>query len=229
MGTTGKGYSKGTRYETHFIGEFTDPVKINDYEYSMQLKHLEITDTPGERIVDDVRIVYITDSINCLGTPTDQPTGNFTLHLPGQKVSEFSERAVLWFDMHDQSLDRTDFFVIVNSSRPDNDASIVSRKTGWHQDGKDWCYTDNFGWLKTGWQLINGKWYYFSLDANDYGNMKTGWQYINGVWYHFNGSGTMDSNRWIGDYYVKANGAMAISQWVGPYYVDASGLWVKTK
>ena len=66
------------------------------------------------------------------------------------------------------------------------------------------------------------KWYYLGA-AND-GSMKTGWQLVNGSWYYINpGNGDMAANQWIGNYYVGGSGAMLTNQWIGNYYVDESG------
>ncbi len=50
--------------------------------------------------------------------------------------------------------------------------------------------------IKSGWQEIEGNWYYF----NSNGNMKTGWEEINGYWYYFNNDGIMQTglarDRW---------------------------------
>lgn len=54
----------------------------------------------------------------------------------------------------------------------------------------------------------------------------TGWMEIDSYWYYFNEDGIMQSNCWIGNYYVKANGTMARSELVdGKYYVDENGVW----
>ena len=50
------------------------------------------------------------------------------------------------------------------------------------------------GALKTGWQYIDNKWYYFNPNAEDNkekGFMKTGWLYDNGRWYYFYSDGSM--------------------------------------
>ena len=39
--------------------------------------------------------------------------------------------------------------------------------------------------------------------------MLTGWQEIEGEWYYLNEDGAMASNTWIGDYYLTGNGTMA--------------------
>lgn len=58
--------------------------------------------------------------------------------------------------------------------------------------------------------------------------MVTGWYYARGDWYYANGSGVMQSNRWVGNYWLTDSGAMATDSWVdgGRYYVGADGVWV---
>ena len=124
MGDTGAGYPNGTRYETHFIGEFTAPVKVNEHEYSMQLKRLEIADDPGETIEDGVRIVHVTDNVYGLGAPTNQPTGTYSLHLPGQSTAAFSDAVKMWLFIQDGDSPTTDFYAIVNSSDPDDELAF---------------------------------------------------------------------------------------------------------
>ncbi|WP_367899891.1 peptidoglycan recognition protein family protein, partial [Bacillus pseudomycoides] len=89
-----------------------------------------------------------------------------------------------------------------NLSQPTDD--II---TGWQQiDGK-WYYFDSTGIRKTDWQQVNGIWYYF----NSSGAMQTDWQQVNGIWYYFNSSGAMQTDWqqvngiW---YYFNSSGAM---------------------
>ncbi len=59
-------------------------------------------------------------------------------------------------------------------------------KASWKQNKKGWWFGDTSGWYaKSGWQLIDSKWYYF--DAKGY--IVTGSRTINGKEYHFNSSG----------------------------------------
>lgn len=100
--------------------------------------------------------------------------------------------------------------------------SALGYSTGWEQIEGIWYYFDAQGWMQTGWINVNGTWYYI----NESGAMQTGWICINEIWYYLNESGAMCSNQWIGDYYVTDNGAMAIDSWIGGYYVDNAGKWV---
>ncbi len=53
-----------------------------------------------------------------------------------------------------------------------------------------WYYFNNKGYIVTGWQKLDGTWYYLNPSN---GIMMTGWQAINGKWYYMNGSGEMQT------------------------------------
>lgn len=59
----------------------------------------------------------------------------------------------------------------------------------------------------TGWQNINGEWYYF----DNTGHIKTGW---------------LDDNEKY--YYLNQNGVMAFNTSINGYYLGADGAWTKT-
>ena len=90
-------------------------------------------------------------------------------------------------------------------------AEWVESRTGilnYVQDGQN----------KTGWQLIEGKWYFF----NEEGIMQTGWQNVNGNWYYLNSRGAMQTG-WLlkeGKYYfLNTDGTMAYG------WVNSQGSW----
>lgn len=104
-------------------------------------------------------------------------------------------------------------------------------KSEWVDGGK--YYVDANGvWDRTKqpakWIKDGSKWWYRHSDGS---YTRNNWEYINGEWYYFDNSGYMQTSKWIGNYYVKADGTMAKSEWVdgGKYYVDANGVWDKTK
>ena len=92
------------------------------------------------------------------------------------------------------------------------DIGIISNRViqvGWLQVGVNWYYLGNDGKMRTGWQKIDGYWYYFNL--GDSGKMLTGWQKISSVWYYLGTDGKMCtgwkqvSGKW---YYLGADGKM---------------------
>ncbi|OON87158.1 hypothetical protein BXO88_04610 [Oribacterium sp. C9] len=80
----------------------------------------------------------------------------------------------------------------------------------WILDQYGWWYRNADGsWTSNGWQLINGKYYYF----NSQGYMKTGWIYWNNQYYYCGADGAMLTNTTTPDgYYVNSTGA-----WVSDY------------
>ena len=102
-------------------------------------------------------------------------------------------------------------------------------RTGWQKIDGVWYYYSADEQPMTGWQKINNVWYWFS----DSGVMQTGWVTVNGKWYYMNESGAMRTG-WLKDgdvwYYLKASGTMAASETLTldgtAYTFDASGRWV---
>ncbi|OAV40062.1 leucine-rich repeat protein [Clostridium saccharobutylicum] len=74
-----------------------------------------------------------------------------------------------------------------------------------------WFHLDANGKLTTGWlKDTDGNWYYL-CDGSDYGAlgvMKTGWQIIDSKWYYFNSNGTMASDTVIDGYALGNDGAL---------------------
>ena len=74
------------------------------------------------------------------------------------------------------------------NSNVSNDSKAVDKiKSGWQEIEGNWYYFNSNGNMKTGWEEINGYWYYFNED----GVMQTGWQEIGGKWYYFRPDGNM--------------------------------------
>jgi hypothetical protein len=116
----------------------------------------------------------------------------------------------------------------------------------WVQKDNKWLYEDNQVYEKNAWKLlpdetghaVDGAWYYF----NDDGYMATGWQLIEGNWYFLNTASEGSKGKmltgwqWIDGrcYYLAAQsgndhleGAMYINEKTPDgYLVDASGAWL---
>lgn len=80
------------------------------------------------------------------------------------------------------------------------------------ESGNTWYYASSNGVLKSGWQYVNGAWYW--MDSSTY-KMKTGWLNDRGTWYWLQPSGAMFANGWL-----KIDGV--------DYYFNASGAWLNT-
>ena len=98
--------------------------------------------------------------------------------------------------------------------------------TGWQRMNGKWYYLDVDGVMLSGWQRIGGCWYYLG-DASD-GARKTGWQQIDGKWYYMDSDGIMQTGwqqidgKW---YYLKSDGSRAENTFVDGRWVDESGVW----
>ena len=122
---------------------------------------------------------------------------------------------------------RSTYNASINSSTSSSSSSYVSGLTGttvygsssyansavnstggqWILDQYGWWYRNPDGsWTSNGWQLINGKYYFF----NTSGYMKTGWIYWNNQYYYCGADGAMLTNTTTPD----------------GYYVNSAGVWV---
>lgn len=98
----------------------------------------------------------------------------------------------------------------------------------WIRSGDRWWYRHSDGsYTVNGWETINQKKYHF--DKN--GWMQTGWQKINGSWYYLGpvGDGAMRKNQWVDDSYLGSDGKMMTACWVDDYYVGISGKITKNQ
>jgi len=77
----------------------------------------------------------------------------------------------------------------------------------WKQsnDGRWWYETNTSQGYYTGWNTINGKWYYF--DNNGY--MKTGWLKDGNDWYFLDSDGSMKSDCYVDGYYLSSSGKLS--------------------
>lgn len=108
-------------------------------------------------------------------------------------------------------------------------------KNGWIEENGNWYYYHN-GVMLTGWQMINGEYYYLGTD----GVMTTGWQLVDGVYYYMHSTGIMAHSEWVQDknnglwYYLHGDGHMAANEWIGSdsggwYFVKEAGYMAKNE
>ena len=99
--------------------------------------------------------------------------------------------------------------------------------TGWYQDGNDWYYADENGAILTGFITDNDSRYFLDLST---GKMHTGWLDTNGTWYYFDPKTGVMQTGWLKDkngtyYYFNEDGTMASNTWIGEYWLRADGSW----
>ena len=76
----------------------------------------------------------------------------------------------------------------------------------WVEDQGGSYYIGNDGYMKTGWQQIDGQWYYLELET---GKMQTGW--------------FKDGTKW---YFFYPNGVMAVNTVIDGRKIGADGVWI---
>ncbi len=90
MGDVEKEYPNGVVYLCNFAGEFTQPEKVDEYTYSMEIKSIVLAqDAETEEIKDGVRYLY------------SEPYGledaeNILIYLPGASLQELPEAYKSW-------------------------------------------------------------------------------------------------------------------------------------
>ncbi len=112
MGDTGEGYPNGTRYVCEFYGQFSDPVKIDDYTYELELQFADVLNEEGtSEIVDGVLERY-TEPAGIEGCDI------FYLYLPGTPKEKLSEDFLMWVHFayyEDDGWDTLPFYALCNT------------------------------------------------------------------------------------------------------------------
>lgn len=97
LGATGEEYPNGTMYRCDFSGQFTRPVKVNAYTYSVQISELNYAEEAGkEEIKDGMRYCYST--VYGLDEAED-----ILIYLPGAPLAELPEEFRSWVGYYDLS------------------------------------------------------------------------------------------------------------------------------
>lgn len=110
MGATGEGYPDGEMYLCEFSGKFTNPRKVNDYTYSMEIESLETAQTPDtEEVKDGIHYLY-TGPYGLEGAEEIQ------IYLPGSPYLELPESYRSWagYGLSDTSDTKLPFYGLYN-------------------------------------------------------------------------------------------------------------------
>jgi uncharacterized protein YecT (DUF1311 family) len=99
MGAVGTSYPNGICTLCRFTGKFTEPVKVDDYTYSVKLKKIELEKDPDtEEIKDGIKLIY--------STPNGLDNADELLfYLPGAPVQELPEEYRSWAGGYGDSID----------------------------------------------------------------------------------------------------------------------------
>lgn len=109
LGYTGEGYPGGTIFYCSFTGQFSNPVKIDDYTYQFEIESLEYEEEEGkEEIIDERRYIY------------SHPYGlndaeKLYMYLPGKDTGDFSEELKRWLSLGDDEKELS-FYAIYNEN-----------------------------------------------------------------------------------------------------------------
>lgn len=114
MGEMGDDYPNGTTYQSNFSGQFSQPVQINEYTYSMQILELNYEQEIGtEEIIDGMRYCY--SEVYGL-----EGTDEILIYVPGAPLKELPEELRSWIGYNDLS-DTTDtelpFYALYNEAQ----------------------------------------------------------------------------------------------------------------
>lgn len=110
MGSSGDEYPNGTYYFCAFEGKFTQPVKVNDYTYSMEIEEISLANEAGtEEIIDDTLYSY------------SEPYGldgaeEVLIYLPGAPTTELPAEYMSWVrnDMENPDVTQLPFYGLYN-------------------------------------------------------------------------------------------------------------------
>lgn len=98
MGDTGEGYPGGVTYLCDFTGQFTEPVKVNEYTYSMEIMEIGCEKEIGTEEIKDEVLYRYTDPYGL------SEAKNILIYLPGAPLSELPEEFRSWIGYYDLSV-----------------------------------------------------------------------------------------------------------------------------
>ncbi len=105
--------------------------------------------------------------------------------------------------------------------------------TGWNQIDGRWYFFNTSGIMQTGWKKSGKKWYYLLPDQ---GYLAIGWKMVTGKWYYFKQDGSMAEKEYCNGYWINANGTCTYDYkavWhknsKGWWFGDASGWYAKNQ
>ena len=127
LGLTDVDYPKGTMCECYFYGQFTQPVKVNKYTYSMQISELNYTEEVGKEEIKD-GMLYIYTDVYGLDNAED-----ILIYLPGAPLAELPEEFRSWvgyYYLEDTKETELPFYALNNEAQQYGFYSHIPQETG---------------------------------------------------------------------------------------------------
>lgn len=115
LGVTGEGYPNGTMYQSNFNGQFTQPVKVNDYTYSMQIGEMNYEQEPGSEEIGEDGVLYCYSTVYGL-----DGAENILIYLPGAPLAELPEEFRSWvgyYDLESTTDTELPFYALYNETK----------------------------------------------------------------------------------------------------------------
>ena len=90
MGTTGEDYPNGVYHLSNFEGNFTVPVKVNDYTYSMKIENISYEQEAGSKEIIDGTLYSYDEAYGLIDAE------EILIYLPGAPFEELPEEYRNW-------------------------------------------------------------------------------------------------------------------------------------
>ena len=107
------------RYLSCFEGKFAEPRKVSDTELRFCFERMANTTDPGLSWDNGKRVHPVLGNVYGLGAETSVPAGDWTLYLPGQRVSDMPERVAIYLGSWAEDIELLDRYLLVNNADPD--------------------------------------------------------------------------------------------------------------
>ena len=139
MGTVGDGYPNGTYYYCEFEGKFSEPVKVNEYTYSMKIEKLSSANEMDTYEIIDETMYYYSYPYGIDGTD------EVLVYLPGAPTAELPEAYMNWVrnDIEDPTAAELPFYGLYNVTEQNGFSSydISGRFDEMMADTEEWAIT----------------------------------------------------------------------------------------
>ncbi|MBO5278373.1 MAG: DUF1311 domain-containing protein [Lachnospiraceae bacterium] len=97
LGMTSDTYPNGTMYQSDFTGQFTQPVKVNEYTYSMQISSLTYAEEAGTEEIKNGMLFCYSEAYGL------DEAENILIYLPGAPLTELPQEFRSWVGYYDLS------------------------------------------------------------------------------------------------------------------------------